>query len=238
MSEDRPSGQVQSVVRAASLLARFADAESGLTLTELARSTGLTVSTAHRLLGTLCATGLLCRDADRDRFLPGPLLLRLSRSSLLADDLSDISAHLEALVEETRETACFAMRRGDEVTVLLAVRSREALRVDVNAGERAPLVSSAIGHALLAFGDEPVDDAVAALQDAPDDLRVDVLAAQFRGFAVRDGGGIRSIAAPIRAGGALELRGPRERMLDADRLGRILQRHTAAVARLPTAAAL
>jgi IclR family acetate operon transcriptional repressor len=233
------------VARAAALLARFADAENGLTLTELARATGLTVSTAHRLLRTLCTTGLLCRDGDRDRFLPGPLLLRLSRSSLLADDLSEISARLQALVEETRESACFGMRRGEEVTILLAVPSPEPLRVEVVPGDRAPVASSAIGRALLAFGDEPVDVAIAALDAPPAGLRVDLLATQFRGFAVVDGelgAGIRALAAPIRAGGitraALELRGPRERMQDADRLGRILQRHTAAIARLPTAAAL
>jgi IclR family acetate operon transcriptional repressor len=234
----RRSGDVQSVARAAALLACFADADAGLSLTELARRTHLNTSTAHRLLSTLCHEGLLCREPGTERFLPGPLLLRLSRSSLLADDLGDIAVHLTELVEETGESACFGVRRGDEVTVLLAVPSAQLLRVEVAAGARAGLATSALGHALLAFGPEP-------LVAAPAGLRVDLLATQFRGLAVVDdeeAAGIRGVAVPIRAGGpahaAIELRGPRERMTDLDALQRALDRHATAIAALPTAAAL
>jgi IclR family transcriptional regulator, acetate operon repressor len=241
----RRSSDVQSVSRAAALLACFADADSGLTLTELSRQTQLTTSTAHRLLGTLCRSGLLCRNPETERFLPGPLLLRLSRSSLLADDLGEIAAHLQALVEETRESACFGVRRGDEVAVLLAASSPEPLRVDIASDAHLDLPTSALGRALLAFGDEPVDAALARLKDPPEGVRVEVLAAQFRGYAVADddlGAGIRAIAAPLSSTGgvraALELRGPRERMQDIDGLGRILQRHALEIARLPAVAAL
>jgi IclR family acetate operon transcriptional repressor len=225
----RRRGDVQSVVRAARLLACFADAEEALTLTELARRTDLTTSTAHRLLTTLCHEGLLCREAGGERFLPGPLLSRLSRSSLLVDELGDVAVHLDELARETRESACFGVRRGDEVAVLLAVSSTQALRVEVAAGARAGLTSSALGRVLLAFGDEPLPKRGA--------LRVELLATQFRGYAVvddEDAVGVRSIAVPVRAGAiahaALELRGPRERMRDAEALAVALRRHAAAVA--------
>jgi IclR family acetate operon transcriptional repressor len=233
----RRSGDVQSVVRAARLMACFADADDALTLTELARRTDLTTSTAHRLLTTLCHEGLLCREAGGERFLPGPLLSRLSRSSLLADDLGDVAGHLDELVRETGESACFGVRRGDEVAVLLAASSPQLLRVEVAAGARAGLSTSALGHALLAFGDAPLPPRGA--------LRVDLLATQFRGYGLVDDEeavGIRGIAVPIRVGGkahaALELRGPRERMQDADALAAVLGRHAAAIAALRTAAAL
>jgi IclR family acetate operon transcriptional repressor len=233
----RRSGDVQSVVRAARLLACFADADDALTLTELARRTELTTSTAHRLLTTLCHEGLLCRESGGERFLPGPLLSRLSRSSLLADDLGDIAGHLDDLARETGESACFGVRRGGEVAIVLAVSSTQPLRVDVAAGASAGLTTSALGHALLAFGDEALPERGA--------LRVELLAAQFRGYAVVDDEeavGIRGIAVPIRPGAtahaALELRGPRERMQDADALAATLQRHARAIAALRTAAAL
>lgn len=236
-SVPRRSGDVQSVARAARLLACFADAEDALTLTELARRTDLTTSTAHRLLTTLCHEGLLCRESGGERFLPGPLLSRLSRSSLLADDLGDIAAHLDELARETGESACFGVRRGDEVAIVLAVSSTQPLRVEVAAGARAGLATSALGHALLAFGDEPLPKRGA--------LRVELLATQFRGYALLDDEeavGIRGIAVPIRPGAtahaALELRGPRERMRDADALAARLHRHAAAIAALRTAAAL
>jgi IclR family acetate operon transcriptional repressor len=225
----RRSGDVQSVVRAARLLACFAEAEEALTLTELARRTELTTSTAHRLLTTLCHEGLLCRESGGERFLPGPLLSRLSRSSLLVDELGDVAVHLDELAGETGESACFGVRRGDEVAVLLAVSSTRALRVEVAAGERAGLTTSALGHVLLAFGDEPLPERGA--------LRVELLATQFRGYALVDDAddlGIRGIAVPVRAGAiahaALELRGPRERMQDADALAATLRRHAAAIA--------
>jgi IclR family acetate operon transcriptional repressor len=231
----RRSGDVQSVVRAARLLGCFVDADGALSLTELARRAQLTTSTAHRLLGTLCHEGLLCKEAGSERFLPGPLLLRLSRSSLLVDDLGDIARHLEELSAETGESACFGVRRGDEVAVLLAVASTQLLRVDVTAGTRSGLATSAMGHALLAFGGDPL----------PKALRVDLLATQFRGFAVvddEDAAGIRGVAVPIRAGGAVhaavELRGPHERMQDLEGLRRALERHAAAIAALPSAAGL
>ena len=45
--------QVQSLVRALSLLNTLSEADEGIALTELAQQVGLTTSTAHRLLTTL-----------------------------------------------------------------------------------------------------------------------------------------------------------------------------------------
>jgi IclR family acetate operon transcriptional repressor len=252
------SGDVRSVARAAALLACFADADEPLTLTELARRTGLTMSTAHRLLGTLCSEGLLCRERDGERFLPGPLLLRLSRSSLLADDLGEIESVLTRLATETGESVCFGVRRGNEVALLLAVQSSQALRVEIRLGARQGLLRSAAGRALLAFADLPPKRAIEPfeLEPAPsaealttrDQVVTDIAAAAFRGFAILDGElgeGVRALAAPVRIAGvpvraAIELRGPRSRM-EGDRLlvlGRHLVEAATDLARLPVAAAL
>src|SRR5690606_1842619 len=74
--------EIQSVARAASVLGVVVDSPHGLTTTEIAKATGLTVSTVHRLAHTLVSGNLLCRDQGSERFLPGPLLLRLARKAL------------------------------------------------------------------------------------------------------------------------------------------------------------
>jgi IclR family acetate operon transcriptional repressor len=236
------AGEVQSVVRAAALLGCFVDTRSGLTLTELARATELTVSTTHRLLGTLCAQGLLCRDVTGERYLPGPRLVRLARAPLVVAAAADAEAILGALAERTRETARLGVLIGDEVEVRLVVLSPEPLRLHASAGERLPAARSALGRALLAHRGKPDDVArsiplppavaVDALASAAE-LATDLRATQFRGYALldeEDAVGVRSIAAPVPAAAgapqvAVEILGPLARIGDADieRLARAVQ---------------
>ncbi|MFJ8795173.1 IclR family transcriptional regulator [Streptomyces sp. NPDC102462] len=143
---------VQSVARAAALLGAVVDSPSGgATLTELSKATGLTVSTVHRLLGTLCAEGLLCRSKESDRFLPGPVLLRLGRRSLASSGLPEVTAVLKELADRTGETASIGMRRGDNVLVLVSVQSEQPLRYLGEPGVSVPLTESAMGLAITAF---------------------------------------------------------------------------------------
>ncbi|MBU6532893.1 IclR family transcriptional regulator [Streptomyces mayonensis] len=151
----RSSG-VQSVARAAALLGAVVDSPSGgATLTELSKLTGLNVSTVHRLLGTLCAEGLLCRSREGDRFQPGPVLLRLGRRSLASTGLPEVTAVLKELADATGETASIGMRRGDRVLVLVSVQSEQPLRYLGEPGVSVPLTQTAMGVALLAFDSAP-----------------------------------------------------------------------------------
>lgn len=243
------AGEVQSVARAAALLGCFVDAGTGLTLTELARRTELTVSTTHRLLKTLCAQGLLCRDITGERYLPGPRLVRLARSPLVVAAATDAEAVVRALAERTRETARLGVLAGDEVEVRLVVLSPEPLRLHASAGERLPASRSALGRALLAHHGPPGEIAHAvglpaaaapAALASPDQLATDLRATQFRGYALldeEDGTGVRSIAAPVPAADgpprmAVEILGPLARMGDADleRLARAVQDSARALA--------
>ena len=56
-----PSG-VQSIDRAATILRCFADTAAELTLSEIARATGLTTSTVHRLLAAMHTNNLVRAD--------------------------------------------------------------------------------------------------------------------------------------------------------------------------------
>ncbi len=60
----------------------FADGDAAHTLVGARPSDGADRQHPHRLLSTLCAQGLLCRDGKRRAVLPGPLLAEFSRAPL------------------------------------------------------------------------------------------------------------------------------------------------------------
>lgn len=214
------------MLRASNVLAAVVDSQGGLTTTELARQLGLTVSTVHRLAHTLCSGGMLCRDPDTDRFQPGVVLLRLARKALSASGVPEAADVLKRLVDRTGETASLGMRRGDEVLVLLSVPSTRQLRYTGRPGARVPLLSSATGRAILAFHgeatDNPAEEPGGASSGEHWRTTVDLLAIQYRGYAVYDDPdepGLRAVAAPvlephaqIRLG--VEVQGPAGRLGD------------------------
>ncbi|MCR8940765.1 MULTISPECIES: IclR family transcriptional regulator [Streptomyces] len=247
------SGGVQSVARAARLLSAVVDSPAGATLTELAKTTGLNVSTVHRLLGTLTAEGLVCRSPESERFLPGPVLLRLGRRSLSSSGLPDVTAVLKELADLTGETASVGMCRGGSVLTLMSVQCEQPLRYLGEPGRAVPLGASAMGLAIMAFDPAPPLGQAAGTPETVDarvawSLDVELLAARFRGYTVfeeSDGSGLRGVAAPVQSGSAyirlaVDIQGPSSRMTD-DRLPQLGAAVTAAAESLrglPVALAL
>ena len=84
MSE-RPAGQprpgTRTVDRSVAVLRSFEDADRQ-TPTEIARRAGLSVSTAHRIVHALHATGMLGLDPATDRYFLGPTAAILGRLAL------------------------------------------------------------------------------------------------------------------------------------------------------------
>ncbi|RVU22977.1 MarR family transcriptional regulator [Streptomyces antnestii] len=108
---------------------------------ELARHLGLSVPTAHRLVGAMVQHGLLRRDSE-GRHRPGT---RFDTSALTGA----ARPVLEQLCRETSETAQLWMRRGDDRICLLTVDSQEELRATVPVWTRLPLARG--GSAALAL---------------------------------------------------------------------------------------
>jgi IclR family acetate operon transcriptional repressor len=229
------SSSVQSVARATALLRCFEDSVPELTLTDLSRATGLTMSTTYRLATTLVEGGLLHRGPDSDHYAVGPLLVSLARTAIVPAGSDRVAGLLRGLTERTGESASLGIRDGRDVVVLVCVESHHALRFDRPAGTRVPIHVSAMGRALLAFADEPPAAAVKAL--APLErftprtltsqraLVADLEATHERGYGFVDEeqvSGVRSLAAPVLGGdgfavSALGVQGPASR-LSSDRL--------------------
>lgn len=159
--EGARTGAVQSVDRALALLEALGEDEEGYRLTDLAIRTGLSPSTAHRLLTTLEKRRFVEFDQSdatwhvgRQSFAIGAAFVR--RRNFVAPALP----FLRRLRDLTHETANLGVVDDGEVVVLTQVESREIMRAITRVGGRAPMVTSGIGKAILATY---ADEAVAAI---------------------------------------------------------------------------
>ncbi|MBO0853416.1 MAG: IclR family transcriptional regulator [Nocardia sp.] len=123
----------------------------GVTTTELANTTGLARPTAHRLLVSLAAEGLVDRDTTTGRWSLGPELYLMGAA---AANRYDITNHARDIVEEisraTGESAFLSAHRGDETMCILSREGSFPLRSHVlYDGKRFPLGVASAGLAIL-----------------------------------------------------------------------------------------
>lgn len=232
MSSDKHN--VQSVTRALVLLETLAEDGAGWRLTDLARRTGLSPSTVHRLLTTLQERRFVQYDAGRQLWSVGQQAFSVGaafgqRQALVAPALP----HLRHLRDLTRETANFGVLDDGEIVVMAQAESREIVRAIARTGGRAGLVNSAMGKAVLSAYAQDEIEAVLALPDGrarpiagrAAALRAEIANASAHGYATdnQDGGkGITCVASPVKnaAGdvvGAISVSGLSARMT-AERL--------------------
>ena len=105
---------VQSLQRGLAVFSAFSRETPSMTLSEVARATGLTRATARRLLFTLCDLGYA--SSDGKRFTLTPKVLDIGYAYLSSLDLAGIAqAEMESLVERTRESCSAAVLDGGEI---------------------------------------------------------------------------------------------------------------------------
>jgi DNA-binding IclR family transcriptional regulator len=130
----------RTLARAASIL----DAVDGeaASATELAKRSGLSVSTAHRLALSLVEYGFL-RRTEAGEFRLGHRFVRTAMEQAALPRL----AELKGL---TGETVQLWVRRGDERVCLLSVDSDQELKASLPPGSRLPLPEGSSGRLLAA----------------------------------------------------------------------------------------
>jgi DNA-binding IclR family transcriptional regulator len=178
-------GGVAAVDRALSLLTAFRHGDTALTLAELAQRTKLYKSTVLRLLASLEHARLIVRQAN-GAYVLGPEVARLHRIFTESFSLAtEVMPVLRDLVANTRESAAFHVRQGNERLCLYRVDSPQLVRDHIQAGDLLPLDRGAGGRVLCAF-----HGAKGSLYDA---IRKD-------GFVVVDGDRVpdlSGISAPV-----------------------------------------
>ena len=244
------SGQVQSLVRALRLLGVVAKADDGLTLTEAANRAQLPVSSAHRLLSTLQQERFVRFDQERTRWFVGVEAFVAGSGFLRSRDLVAVARpYMRNLTEESGETVSLAVEEGGQAIYLAQVECRQLMRALASPGQRAPLHSSAVGKAMIAFAAPPRQAALmqgVKLERFTDRTIVSakgfataVDEARRRRYAVDDeeyAVGLRCVAAPIfneakEAIAAISLSGPKALITDP-RLGALANLAQAAAAKI------
>ena len=190
----------QAIARAAHLLRLVsAGGETGASVAELAAASELTRPTTHRLLAALRQEGLVDRDEQSGRWLPGPELYLMGSAAAARYDVTALGRDIvRSLAVRTEESAFLSVRRGDETGCLLREEGSFPIRSFVlSEGVRFPLGVASAGLAILAFL-EP-HDVDAYLERHPDlesawgaphgqkRLRARLRQTQEQGFALNPG---------------------------------------------------
>lgn len=143
--------RITALQRGLRLLDLFATAERGLTAAELARRSGLPVSTVHRFLVNLESSGFLTYSSSGTYHL-GVACFSLGQAALGQFDIRRISLrYLQNLNQQTRETIHLTMRHGLSVVYIDKLDSPEPLRIHSRIGASVPLYCTAVGKVLLAY---------------------------------------------------------------------------------------
>jgi len=142
---------VAAVDRALAILNAFTDKDTRLTLSEVAKRTGLYKSTVIRLAKSLEKARYLHRTED-GHFHLGSRVLSLGAMYQKHFGTADIVPPvLREIVDEIGEGASFYVRDDTQRLCLHRVESPKAVRDSIHVGDRLPLSVGAGGHVILAF---------------------------------------------------------------------------------------
>ncbi|KUN87802.1 IclR family transcriptional regulator [Streptomyces bungoensis] len=190
---------VESLARGLTVLTAFGEGRSALSLTEVARATGLTRATARRALITHEHLGLVAPGPDPRTFTLTPRVLDLGFPALSRTALPRLAEpHLRALAERLREPVALAVLTGDgtEIQYTAGAGASRVLTADITVGARLPAASTSLGRVLLADAADPLPPDLAQVRDRSYVLADEELESGLRSIAVpvRDRGG-RAVAA-------------------------------------------
>src|SRR4051812_2019849 len=142
MSRNNSSGNMLD--KAALLLDTFYPTGGSFRLAELVVRTGLSKTTAYRLVGNLVELGYLERSQEHYRL--GNRLFELGSLVSRRLDLRETALpFLQDLFESTRQTVHFGVRDGFDVVYVERIHGHDSLALPSRIGGRLPLSCTAIG---------------------------------------------------------------------------------------------
>lgn len=245
MTSPDPRG---SVDKAFALLRAFEpDDAAGVGVSELARRTDLSKSTAHRLLSTLVQNNAVQRADNVYRL--GPLFAELTQEDMTQHGqlVSEIlTPFLAALFERTRMTVHLGYLVGTDISYANKLHSVTGVRSPSRIGGRVPGYATGVGKAILAWDQDLTELAIEKglsrwtpnTITAPDEFRRVLAKVRDEGLAYdreEISVGLSCVAAPIFGRGsvpvaAMSVSGPTETFRAEDHIPG-LRRITAAASK-------
>lgn len=208
-----PSGQyVQSLARGLAVIRSFDAEHPEMTLSDIARQTGLSRATSRRFLLTLLELGYV--KTDGRMFSLTARVLELGFSYLSALSLPEIAQpHLEQLAATINESTSASVLDDTDIVYVARVPTRRIMSVRINIGTRFPAFVTSMGRVLLASLEpealnrhlDTIDFAAITSHTirSRESLVAELDRVRVQGWSLVDQEfeyGLRSIAAPIRHG--------------------------------------
>jgi IclR family pca regulon transcriptional regulator len=209
VSDTRPAEFVQSLERGLAVIRAFSHDRPRLTLSDVARETGMTRAAARRFLITLETLGYV--SSDGRLFSLRPSVLQLGYAYLSSFSLTEIAQdHLEELAERMHESCSASVLDGDDIVYVARASTNRIMTIGLSVGARLPAYCTSMGRVLLAALSEAELDtylgrvAMQARTDRtitdPKELRAEILRVREQGYCLLDQeleAGVRSIAVPV-----------------------------------------
>jgi IclR family pca regulon transcriptional regulator len=206
----RDSDFVQSLDRGLAVIKAFGPERERLSLSEVARATGLTRAAARRFLLTLVKLGYV--RSDGREFSLRPRVLELGYAYLSGLAMPEIAApHLEELVAKLRESSSISVLDGHHIVYVARVPTKRIMTVAISVGTRFPAFATSMGRVLLSgLSEDDLDRYLAEASFEPltantvtDPVRLKEIVREVgsQGYAIVDQEleeGLRAVAAPIR----------------------------------------
>ncbi|MFJ5985138.1 IclR family transcriptional regulator [Lentzea sp. NPDC092896] len=220
-------GPIQSIQRAAEVLKLLAHGGAHqLSVGEIARALDLAKPTVHGILRTLQEVGFVEQEVEGGKYRLGAALFQIGTSYLDGNELRAKALNWsDTLAMRAREAVRIGVMHGKHVLVVHHVFRPDNSRQTLDTGALLPWNATALGKALVAFGDWPDGDLQPftrhtlnpeQLTDAMNEVRDRDWAYDLHELVE----GEASVAAPIRdrrgvVVGAVGISGPVERLCDS-----------------------
>lgn len=145
----KDTGSVQVLDRAIGIM-DVVSAADGLTLTSISHQTGMATSTAHRILTSLEAHGLVAMDPERKLWFIGVTAFQIGNGFLRNRKVVDLARPLmRDLVSEIGESVNLGIEDDGAIVYLAQIECHNPIRAFHRPGTRTAIHASAMGKAVL-----------------------------------------------------------------------------------------